>query len=416
LSSGYGYNDFGELEVRPMGSGSEKFTYDILGAVTSRNFPSETYLYTADGERIYTLYYQPGIPNREEWLLRDLGGGALTLFEKNDLAGGGETWSWKKDYIYRDDFLLGVATSEAAANRKEQHFTLDHLGNPRLTTDKFGSSTPIAVRHFYGYGEEYGPAVQDGEKLRYTAHERAVGAAGAADDLDYMHARYRSPFLGRFNTPDPIASADPKFPHTWNRYTYAGGNPLHYVDPDGRAMVARNQFITHRSLEFNGLVRDELGNNLRRNLPFGGGLLGFAVDVVAGSLFARNDQELVMNSLPAPAVLKGAQLEARVVEALGSSVVGRPGAKVLANRVLAEVDVETSALIIEVTGGIGKDKVAQYTERLAAGKAGNPSGKEVVLYGPRVGLIVTRNLEALGVKVFKSLEALKAYVKKSEAK
>jgi hypothetical protein len=123
-----------------------------------------------------------------------------------------------------------------------------------------------------------------------------------------------------------------------------------------------------------------------------------------------------MNSLPAPAVLKGAQLEARVVEALGSSVVGRPGAKVLANRVLAEVDVETSALIIEVTGGIGKDKVAQYTERLAAGKAGNPSGKEVVLYGPRVGLIVTRNLEALGVKVFKSLEALKAYVKKSEAK
>jgi RHS repeat-associated protein len=302
LSSGYGYNDFGELEVRPMGSGSEKFTYDILGAVTSRNFPSETYLYTADGERIYTLYYQPGIPNREEWLLRDLGGGALTLYEKNDLVGGGETWSWKKDYIYRDDFLLGVATSDAAANRKEQHFTLDHLGNPRLTTDKFGSSTPIAVRHFYGYGEEYGPAVQDGEKLRYTAHERAVGAAGAADDLDYMHARYRSPFLGRFSTPDPIASADPKSPHTWNRYTYAGGNPLHYVDPDGRAVVARNRFTSQRSLEFNGMVRDELASNLKNSLPFGGGLLAFAVDAVAGSLFSRNDQELAMNSMPMPAM------------------------------------------------------------------------------------------------------------------
>jgi RHS repeat-associated protein len=399
-----------------MGSGSEKFTYDILGAVTSRNFPSETYLYTADGEGIYTLYYQPGIPNREEWLLRDLGGGALALYE-NDLAGGGEAWSWKKDYIYRDDFLLGVATSDAAANRKEQHFTLDHLGNSRLTTDKFGSSTPIAVRHFYGYGEEYGPAVQDGEKLRYTAHERAVGAAGAADDLDYMHARYRSPFLGRFNAPDPIASADPKQPHTWNRYTYAGGNPLNYVDPDGRLMVKTHPMFHRRALEFNGMVRDELGSNLRENLPFGGGLLAFAADAVAGSLFPRNGEELSMNSMPIPAISIGAKLEAEVVEALGTSLVRRTNRKFVVNGVeRAEVDIETAALIIEVTGGGGKGKAGQYLRNLAGGQIGNPKGKEVLLFALNIRLHAKKNFERIGVKVFTSLEELKAYVQKSEPK
>ncbi|HEV7767309.1 MAG TPA: RHS repeat-associated core domain-containing protein [Thermoanaerobaculia bacterium] len=42
--------------------------------------------------------------------------------------------------------------------------------------------------------------------------------------------------LGRFLSVDPAKeSIDPNQPQTWNRYTYAGNNPLRYVDPDGRA-------------------------------------------------------------------------------------------------------------------------------------------------------------------------------------
>ena len=52
------------------------------------------------------------------------------------------------------------------------------------------------------------------------------------DVLDYMHARYYSPHLGRFTSVDP-AVADPSDPRSWNRYSYALGNPIKYVDPTG---------------------------------------------------------------------------------------------------------------------------------------------------------------------------------------
>jgi hypothetical protein len=39
---------------------------------------------------------------------------------------------------------------------------------------------------------------------------------------------------GRFTSPDPLlASGRSAEPQTWNRYHYAGNNPLRYIDPDG---------------------------------------------------------------------------------------------------------------------------------------------------------------------------------------
>jgi len=56
--------------------------------------------------------------------------------------------------------------------------------------------------------------------------------------FDYMHARYFSPHLGRFMSVDPSQeSFDPKKPQSWNRYAYVRGNPLQYVDPDGRVIT-----------------------------------------------------------------------------------------------------------------------------------------------------------------------------------
>lgn len=51
-------------------------------------------------------------------------------------------------------------------------------------------------------------------------------------------ARYYSPALGRFVTPDPtILSRQRLFdPQQWNMYAYARNNPLKYTDPDGREL------------------------------------------------------------------------------------------------------------------------------------------------------------------------------------
>jgi RHS repeat-associated protein len=53
-------------------------------------------------------------------------------------------------------------------------------------------------------------------------------------ELDYMLARSYSSSLGRFMAVDPASgSARPTNPQSWNRYSYAGNNPVRYVDPNG---------------------------------------------------------------------------------------------------------------------------------------------------------------------------------------
>ena len=64
---------------------------------------------------------------------------------------------------------------------------------------------------------------------KFTGKER-----NSESGLDYFGARYMSAAQGRFTTADPyMPSADVKDPQRWNRYVYAGNNPLRYIDPNG---------------------------------------------------------------------------------------------------------------------------------------------------------------------------------------
>ncbi len=96
---------------------------------------------------------------------------------------------------------------------------------------------PIARHHYFPFGEELSSTKQDGEQMKFTGHERDLGDPNSvADDLDYMHARYYSPLLGRFMGVDPSReSQDATLPQSWNRYSYCVDNPVNNVDPDGAA-------------------------------------------------------------------------------------------------------------------------------------------------------------------------------------
>jgi RHS repeat-associated protein len=52
-------------------------------------------------------------------------------------------------------------------------------------------------------------------------------------NLDYMHARYYLPYVGRFLSVDK-GRFDPLEPQSWNRYSYTTNAPLNYTDPNGR--------------------------------------------------------------------------------------------------------------------------------------------------------------------------------------
>ncbi len=182
------------------------------------------YAYTADGERVWMFNLAA---NLSRWTLRDLDGKVL-----REYLNEGGIWSIDRDHLYRDGLLLAAETPEGP-----RHFHLDYLGTPRLITDRAGRQ--VSYHAYYPFGEEATAFAQDRERMKFTGHERDLGnAAGVGDDLDYMHARHCSPVTGRFLSVDPASSSGRRaMPQSWNRYSYAAGNPLKYLDPDGREIV-----------------------------------------------------------------------------------------------------------------------------------------------------------------------------------
>jgi hypothetical protein len=73
-----------------------------------------------------------------------------------------------------------------------------------------------------------------------------------------MHARFCSPVTGRFLSVDPVFPDKPQLPQSLNKYVYAMGNPMKFVDPTGEkvdlsSLSAEEQAALIQSLnEFTG--------------------------------------------------------------------------------------------------------------------------------------------------------------------
>jgi len=94
----------------------------------------------------------------------------------------------------------------------------------------------------------------------YTGHEMddEIGVIN-------MNARIYDPFLGRFLSADPVLP-DAYDMQSYNRYSYALGNPLKYVDPTGNNSVCNGESHTSNCLPEN------------RHLPFEG-IFHFLFDI-----------------------------------------------------------------------------------------------------------------------------------------
>jgi RHS repeat-associated protein len=217
-----GYDASGNV----VSSGSRRYHYDALGMLNTVSVGSDVkprivYAYTADDERLFAFDVAA---NTTHWTLRGLDNKVLRDFKQE-----GGVWSVERDYVYRDGFLLAAIKSAGAV----EHYTLDHLGTPRLITD--GAGNKIGYHAYWPFGEEWTSGnVQEGLALKFTGHERDADPTGGAVPLDYMHARYYQAAWGRFTTVDPGGALDLDDPQSWNLYTYARNNPLLRVDRDGR--------------------------------------------------------------------------------------------------------------------------------------------------------------------------------------
>jgi len=216
------------------------YAYDPIGMLREKDYGSkqEFYIYTANDERIGVKYgTSSGSPTI--WSIRDFSGNVLRQYEGHDQSPQ-MAWLWVEDYIYRDGQLLAAERVPEEGGRR--HFHLDHLGSPRLVT---GQDSKEMSEHDYepfglesNYQETAGGFDREDPK-RFTGHERDYAAPpdapASAYYLDYMHARFYAPNVGRFLSIDPVLGK-PKQPQSWNRFVYVRNNPLRFSDPAGQYM------------------------------------------------------------------------------------------------------------------------------------------------------------------------------------
>lgn len=220
LTGAVSYDNAGNL----IGANGVAYTYDPFNQITRQQSSSQDWLffYTADDERIWAYNLSA---NASRWTLRDLDHRVLREYSNNS-----GVWSVANDYVYRDGLLLAAVKPGQPA----VHFSLDHLGSPRLVTD--ANRQRLAYHVYYPFGEEATTWNQDVERMKFTGHERDFNNLfGPDDDLDYMHARFCSLTTARFLSVDP-AGNDPGKPQAWNRYAYVQGNPVLYTDPTGKVL------------------------------------------------------------------------------------------------------------------------------------------------------------------------------------
>ena len=217
--------------------GTHVYAYDAANMMT-KDHSTETngaryeYLYTAEDERLATYNASTG---SWAWTLRDLGGSVIRELSSTD----GGNWTWVRDNVYREGLLLASRYPEEAFVATH-HYHLDHLGTPRRVTDD--SDLIVGYHDYHAFGPEVPGSLQEpgATDLKYTGHEREPG--NDQYTLDYMHARFYNPTLGRFLSLDPSpASIQIEQPQTWNRYAYALDSPMTYVDPTGAILEFANK-------------------------------------------------------------------------------------------------------------------------------------------------------------------------------
>lgn len=139
--------------------------------------------------------------------------------------------------------LLSASTDWAAAGvradkpnqglqaEKRYYYHANHLGSVNVVTDD--KASVIARRDYKPYGEavEWEGANGGPREVLITFNGQRYDESTG---LYYLNARHYDPETGRFMMADTEVP-DPMNPKALNRYAFAGGNPIRYVDPGGHA-------------------------------------------------------------------------------------------------------------------------------------------------------------------------------------
>jgi RHS repeat-associated protein len=144
-----------------------------------------------------------------------------------------------RHYIYAGREPIAVYSRTAAGVNTMSYMLEDHQGGVSNIASKTGA---VDVNEsFSAFGTRRNPTTWSGAPsttdLNTIAGLSRQGYTfqtwlGQSMGLNHMNGRVQDAILGRFLSPDPHIS-DPSDAQSYDRYTYAGNNPLTYVDPSG---------------------------------------------------------------------------------------------------------------------------------------------------------------------------------------
>ena len=202
--------------------------YDLLGNPTRVQFCNGNvteYVYSATGARLQTTHRTAvsGISVQA--------GKTKTLTSKETLSS--DITYYMGNFVYTKDGLqYHFADGYNDGTSTGYHYYIrDHQGNNRVVAKYDG--TIEQTTHYYPYGGILSQSTNQGfQKYKYNGKE--FDTMHGLNMYDYG-ARQQDPTVGMFTSMDPLCE---KY-YNVNPYMYCAGNPIRYVDPDGREPIKK---------------------------------------------------------------------------------------------------------------------------------------------------------------------------------
>lgn len=203
------YDEDGNMTTGSLSGSMANYTYDSRSSLTSAG--NLSYLYDAENNRIGMV--DNGKTTR--YVINPNARLSQVLIKTDDQ--GNKTF-----YVYG----LGlIGQEEANGTYKTYHF--DRRGSTVAITDENGNVTD----HFQ-YAP-YGELVRhDGPTATPFMFNGRYGVMTDSNGLYYMRARYYNPEIRRFINQDVLTGSIDNG-QSLNKYAYANGNPISYIDPFG---------------------------------------------------------------------------------------------------------------------------------------------------------------------------------------
>jgi len=200
-ANSYSYDDNGNLT----GGAGRTLTYNLENKPTSITSGGQTttFVYDGDGGRVKKIVGATTIRYISK------------LYECDNAA--------CSRFIFAGSQRIAVVPNSGGV----YYYHADHLGSSSVITDSTGIKVQALTYYPYGAVRTNVPGTPVDVPYKYTGKE-----LDSSTGLYFYEARYYDPVLGRFISADTLVPR-PNDPQEFNRYTYAGNNPLLYTDPTG---------------------------------------------------------------------------------------------------------------------------------------------------------------------------------------